>query len=498
MSRVRRNMKRSYHEMKTKSTIVWLPFYLTDWYCLHLFQYFHISDIGRMDIVIMSSRNEIYIKRWISLLSLIFTNFRYDKRIYRDASIQWCMKRQISFKNLDLDSSKYKISDKILYEFIKSNPNLETFTIPLAHVNNTICYALGKYCPKLLSFSICTEVVKSSDIMALSEGCHELKEIKFYCRSEGRIDINKGVMECFLKQTPNLTSFILLELTNHRHFQSEDVLLDVTKYCPKIENLCVTIDIKNEINFLLNMKSFTSKCINMKCLKLDRLQLQSGQTSIHQLMSCLLIEQERTEQHQLPVHTNCSKLETLTLEFTRYHKSDLMPADVFLNMVQKCPLLSCFGLRHIKFDDDCVTHLVQNCPNLTQLNLNYCSLSSKGLTKLGELKHLRILSITEINASMITHEEYNLTDETFLLLIQNKKDLRSLHIGGRSLLTDESLQAIALNCPNLFYLDIGDSADTLFTSDGVEFLESGCRSLINLQQLYEKVYIYDSADEEDE
>ena len=487
MTHVRRSLKRSLHEMNKKSGTVWVPFYLTDWYCLHLFQYFHISDIGRMDIVVMSSRSEIIIKRWISLLSLIFNNFRYDKRIYRDLSVEWCMKRQINFKNLDLDSSKFKISDKVLYELIESSPNVETFSVPLAHVNNSICQGLGKHCPKLVAFAICTEIIKTSDLLALCEGCHQLKEIKFYCRSETRIDIRNFAIECLLKNNSNLTSFILLELTSHRHFQPEEILTYFTKYCPKIENVCISIDIKNEINFLINMKKFTSQCIHLKCFKLDRIRLESGQSSIDQLISCFGSE----------LNSNCSKLETLTLEFTRYHKNDMVSEEILLHLVRKCPLLTCFGLCFVKFNDECVKHLVQYCPNLTQLNLNHCSLSNKGLIELGKLKHLRILSIAETTIETITQEDFFMTDESFKILIKNKNDLRSLHIGGRSMLTDRSLRAIALNCPNLFYLDIGDAMDTLFTTDGVEYLERGCRSLINIQQLYEKVYFYDSGSDDE-
>lgn len=148
-----------------------------------------------------------------------------------------------------------------------------------------------------------------------------------------------------------------------------------------------------------------------------------------------------TDQGLLQI-TICKKLEKL--DINSVDTRDCVSSVALIKVFESCQSLKNVGLRKcIGATDDAVLKLAVCCPNLDCLNISYCSnLTNKSLEALGMFAH---------NLKYIDFSNTLVEDEGVKSLVTgNCRDkLKEICMKNCSLLTENAIRYITLNCPKL-------------------------------------------------
>ena len=108
-----------------------------------------------------------------------------------------------------------------------------------------------------------------------------------------------------------------------------------------------------------------------------------------------------------------------------------------------CPLLFEFTISNIRVSSQAVTYLVNHSTHLETLDLYACSLCDDGLVITKEADKLKCLKKLGLSINR------KIADENIVNLVKGSHNLEKISEENFSLVTDDSLFSIAVNCPQL-------------------------------------------------
>ena len=141
---------------------------LSDWFLPTIFEFLDIPDIVKMDSIMLKIKK--FVRNDFGTLPV-----RIQKYLYTDESIEWCVKRNISFKNLDLaihsgviNRKNFSITTKGVSQLAKlciELKDLQLFSFSAAGCPNIWLQEIAKYSKQLRFLSILGSVTISDEAL---------------------------------------------------------------------------------------------------------------------------------------------------------------------------------------------------------------------------------------------------------------------------------------------------------------------------------------------
>ena len=141
---------------------------LSDWFLPTIFEFLDIPDIVKMDSIMLKIKK--FVRNDFGTLPM-----RIQKYLYTDESIEWCVKRNISFKNLDLaihsgviNRKNFSITTKGVSQLAKlciELKDLQLFSFSAAGCPNIWLQEIAKYSKQLRFLSILGSVTISDEAL---------------------------------------------------------------------------------------------------------------------------------------------------------------------------------------------------------------------------------------------------------------------------------------------------------------------------------------------
>ena len=473
--------------------------------CLNFF------DFGILDVAIT---NREYRQQWLGVLSKS-TSKVFDKFVNCDSSLQWLIRRRVNSSNIDFWGDKDRITDYIfaaiqiagllsinladccqitsraICVIAKGCPSIENIVLEgCIHVDDLGISALAQNCVNLISinFSKCHRItdvgvkaiasscrslehVNLSDCFGISYrglenismGCHKLKSFKFdrinypssliHTISEHSFlleEINfcdtrwSGFypVEIVINITHLVTNCKLLRILdlNDSHYCFDGSLVVIGNECSLLESL----DIRNNSNITcIGILAIANGCKNLLSINLNECPGIDD--------SCLFI-----------LANGCVKLTKISLI-----KNDRITDTGLIRLMLQCPYLSSIDVSLCFYISDRGVNAMNNCSQLTHVNLSGCHLSLGTVSTFG----LYCPFLTSIELS----SRCSVFDDDILLIAKGCCKLRKIILDTCCNITDLSLKSIAASCKDLMLIHLNGC--WLLTDLGFIALSLGCSKL---------------------
>ena len=282
----------------------------------------------------------------------------------------------------------------------------------------------------------------------LSNTCHQLKVIHL----SNIIFIG---LEKLLTANINLINLSLTSDNRSNKLCLGNIFQALGQNCSRLQKCSILCHNEIENNTTnIQMETFTKGCRCLKYLNLDITMVTAVKTSFFdKLILCLGMYNPLIEELQLAC------------------EGDTVTSNSLKCFSVGCPGLKKFEINKLDLSTQGINYLINNTTQLEILILESCLICNDGITITkanDKLKYLQYLGLST---------NYDITDESFVDLINGCHKLGTIDIGSCSKLTDTSLFSIAANCPDLKYLHFGKYRNNYFTNHGMNELRTKCPNL---------------------
>ncbi|KAL1117501.1 hypothetical protein AAG570_003820 [Ranatra chinensis] len=277
---------------------------------------------------------------------------------------------------------------------------------------------------------------KKQETMEIAKLCKKLENLSFQ-----EMNLQNRSLALLAHSCPNLKSFAMEDCTNCH----EGEVISLIKRCPTLESISMKRN--------MSLRGYWLKQLRQP---LRRLSLNACQFNpAHLIQGIINVKDSLKELNLTACYTiRCSDLDIIT---------GYLPGLVSLKLAGVFPDFKAHTLSHISklkslvklnlernlvVCDDFIQDLLDNCPNISTINLSCTDsslLSQGGLCLVAKFPALTHLALAYLS---------RLTDSTLKTIAQEASNLRRLNLTGCTSVTDDGCTSVVSLCHSLEHLDI--------------------------------------------